>query len=230
MHSFAQTNLQWFNQMRREGYANDDLAVARNGYECAMELFTGQFRASGKTFLAHLVGTASILISWRARCNIAVAGVLHAAYMSGNFGALDLDGKRAWMSTRVGPNIERYIERYTAIGLGPARIRSLVRHGTPTDPIDADVVLICLANELEDLLDLAPLYSSDWRCKQNVRMGRLWALVAHDLGRADIVEEFERALSAVDGARLPNELRSENGRDRSFTLRPPREHITDSVF
>jgi (p)ppGpp synthase/HD superfamily hydrolase len=35
-------------------------AVA-SAYELTATLMTGQFRASGKTFIAHLVGTASIL-------------------------------------------------------------------------------------------------------------------------------------------------------------------------
>ncbi|NJL09589.1 MAG: hypothetical protein HC908_03480 [Calothrix sp. SM1_7_51] len=66
MHCFAQTNIQLFNQLHREGYSSTDLSLIANAYSLAMELFTGTFRPSKKTFIAHLVGTASILASLHA--------------------------------------------------------------------------------------------------------------------------------------------------------------------
>ena len=65
MINFAQTNIQLLNQLHREGYSADDLHLVRVAYRFAMDLFSGQFRASGKTFIAHLVGTASVLGSLR---------------------------------------------------------------------------------------------------------------------------------------------------------------------
>jgi len=44
------------------GYDEQEIAAVKNSYELAMTLFTGRFRGSGKTFIAHLVGTASILV------------------------------------------------------------------------------------------------------------------------------------------------------------------------
>jgi len=61
MHTYAQTNVQLFNQLRRDGYSNNELSCIRNAYEHAKRLFTGLFLASGRTQIAHVVGTASIL-------------------------------------------------------------------------------------------------------------------------------------------------------------------------
>ena len=65
MYRFAQTNIQLLNQMYDLGYDEQEIAAVGKSYELAMILFTGRFRGSGKTFIAHLVGTASILVSVR---------------------------------------------------------------------------------------------------------------------------------------------------------------------
>ena len=79
MPCYAQTNIQLLNQLHRANYTADDLHLVRTAYELAMRLFCGQFRASGKTFIAHLVGTASVLGSLRVGAALIAVGLLHAA-------------------------------------------------------------------------------------------------------------------------------------------------------
>ena len=43
MHYYAQTNIQLFNQLRRDGYSRADLDLVRDGYELALVLFTAAF-------------------------------------------------------------------------------------------------------------------------------------------------------------------------------------------
>ncbi|NJP21002.1 MAG: hypothetical protein HC763_20665 [Hydrococcus sp. CRU_1_1] len=88
MYVYAQTNIQLFNQLRDRGYSNAELQEIFNAYQLTIELFTGQFRASGKTFIAHLVGTASILTHLRVSSKLIAAGLLHAAYSQGDFGGI----------------------------------------------------------------------------------------------------------------------------------------------
>ena len=83
---YAQTNLQLYAQMLRAAYPETDVDRVRAAYEFALPLFAGAYRGSGKPFIAHLVGTASILVSIRARMPVVVAGLLHAVYASGEFG------------------------------------------------------------------------------------------------------------------------------------------------
>ena len=61
MFHFAQTNLQLLSQMQDAGYAAAEVDRVRAAYAAVLPLFAAHFRGSGKPFLAHLVGTASIL-------------------------------------------------------------------------------------------------------------------------------------------------------------------------
>ena len=61
--TYAQSNLQLFNQLIANGYSESELVCVVNAYKLIMNLFTGIFRSSGKTFLAHLIGTASVLVN-----------------------------------------------------------------------------------------------------------------------------------------------------------------------
>jgi (p)ppGpp synthase/HD superfamily hydrolase len=67
MHAYAQTNVQLFTQLRSEGYPETERELARDAYEFSIRLFTGLYLPSGKAFIDHLVGTASILAVKRLR-------------------------------------------------------------------------------------------------------------------------------------------------------------------
>lgn len=120
MQPFAQTNIELFNQLRRDGYSNADLSFVRNAYELAMDIFAGRFQPSGKIFLAHVVRTASILASLRLTAEVVAAGLLHNAYISGDFGD-DCPGistaKRKEIKQALGPETEEHIARFPAMNL-----------------------------------------------------------------------------------------------------------------
>src|ERR1700676_5647271 len=90
MQHYAQTNIQLFNQLHRKGYSESDLARVSAAYAFAARVFTGCFRPSGKVFLAHLVGTGSILAELHRPIATIAAGLLHSVYTHGEFG----DGAR----------------------------------------------------------------------------------------------------------------------------------------
>jgi len=116
--AFPQTNLQLFGLMQRAGYPEPDLALVRRAYDLAVRLFTAKYRGSGKPLLAHLVGTAGVLASLRAPAPLVAAGVLHAAYIFGDFG--DARGgataaKRGTLRKEAGAEVEDIIARYDAL-------------------------------------------------------------------------------------------------------------------
>ena len=86
MQHYAQTITQLLSQLQRDGYSLTELGLVGNAYKLAVSLFTGLYRPSGKTFIAHLVGTASILSSLHAAPKVVAAGLVHAAYSHGDFG------------------------------------------------------------------------------------------------------------------------------------------------
>ena len=61
MTDLAQTNVQLLREVVDAGWSDDDLRRLRAGYELAIWAFSGQYRANGKTQLAHHVGVASAL-------------------------------------------------------------------------------------------------------------------------------------------------------------------------
>ena len=58
---YAQSILELLNRLYRDGYDRSDLCLARDAYLLAMHAFTGLGRPSGKLFIDHAVGTASVL-------------------------------------------------------------------------------------------------------------------------------------------------------------------------
>src|SRR5690349_1318442 len=157
MKRYAQTNLELYVQLQAEGYDGVAQESVMRAYMLACQLFAGLHRASGKVFVAHTVGTASALVEARARLPVVVAGLIHAAYTHGEFG----DGwrsvtatKRAHVRTAVGPEAESLVDRYTSFRWRAEALPGLRAALPSLDALDRDVVLMRLANEVDDHLDL----------------------------------------------------------------------------
>lgn len=154
-HGFAQTNVQLLNQMRAAGYSTDDLEEIRAGYDAASVLFTGRFHRSGKTFLAHLVGAASVLAAYGAHAPLVGAGLLHASYTRGGFpgdSGGDCDKQRRWLRSRIDGLAEAIVHEYLRLD------RGWIAHVVATDidrlPLNvAYAILLRIANLIEGRLD-----------------------------------------------------------------------------
>jgi (p)ppGpp synthase/HD superfamily hydrolase len=233
MHYYAQTNIQLFNQLRREGYSHPDLSCIFKTYQLTMRLFTGSFRASGKTFIAHLVGTASILVSLHLPANVVAASLLHAAYVNGDFG----DGRKGISQSKrqqvrdvVGEEIEGYVARYTSMQWNEQTIPDICDRLNSLDAIDRDVLLIRLANELEEYLDLGIIYCGDVKYQRYINhSGHLIVKMAENLGFPSLALELERAFNETVAAELPQEIRNQSGYNSSYTLVPNSYRIRPSV-
>ena len=58
----AQTNIQLYNQLRREGRPREELVLTRQAYELAASLYSGYYQGDGKPFVTHGVGVASMAV------------------------------------------------------------------------------------------------------------------------------------------------------------------------
>lgn len=226
MYSYAQTNIQLFNQLQSEGYSNNDLVCVLNSYELAMELFTGLFRPSGKTFIDHSIGTASILVSLHVPVNIVVAGLLHAAYVHGDFGSVSIrsisDDKRKQVIHAIGEQVEEYVAEYTTFRWNSQTIPTICVRLNALTPIERDVVLMRLANELEDNLNLGVLYCSDAERRREFikRFGPIMVDMADKLGFPTLASELGRAFRETTATEIPEELRSRSGQIRAYLIAP----------
>src|SRR5262249_46303721 len=157
MQSYAQTNLQLFNQLRSEGYSSADLDLVRNAYQLAMLLFSGCFQPSGKPFIAHVVGTASILASLRLPGAVVAAGLLHNVYEQGDFGIARRNtslGKRRKIRQLLGSEVEDYVAKFSAFHWRSPRAQLALNNPARLRLVDRHVLSLRLADHLEHLLDL----------------------------------------------------------------------------
>lgn len=151
----AQTNLQLYRQLHDLGYSSEALARARAVYEFATTLFAGRFRPCGRTFIAHLVGTASILAELGATGHVVTAGLIHAAYEQGDFGFTRWRYRRGRVREAVGAEVEQLIWRYNGLEWYGGAIVPLSERLDTLDMLDRFVVLMRLANELDDHMNFA---------------------------------------------------------------------------
>jgi uncharacterized protein DUF6817 len=191
----AQTNVALYRQMHRAGYERDALLLVRDAYELATELFTGRYRPSGKPFVCHLVGTASVLASLEATPEVAAAGMLHAAYDT-NQHTGTVTANRQRVGDALGPVVEHQVHAYRELAWNVTSVRGILDAGlTPTHP-DAPTLLMRLANEIDDHLDLSMAYCSSRRRQIDAGFP-CWIEMAERLDRPALADAF-RALAAED--------------------------------
>jgi hypothetical protein len=85
--TYAQTNIQLFKQLHGDGYSATELALICDAYRLAIRLYSGYFLSSGRTEIAHVVGTASILGVLKVPAPVVAAGLIHNVYDNGDFGS-----------------------------------------------------------------------------------------------------------------------------------------------
>jgi (p)ppGpp synthase/HD superfamily hydrolase len=213
MHTYAQTNVQLLNQLRSDGYSEKERAFILGAYEFGMRIFTGLYLASGKPFIDHLVGTASILASLHTPLEVVAAGLLHAAYLHGDFGSIRKGvskGKRAQVRRAVGEQVEEYILRYDRLPLGLQKTAALHDRFDDLDTLDRTVLLMRLANELEHHLDLGALYFPGEKQQRGHQRymegyGPLVVTMAERLGFPSLAAELRMALEKIAALEPPLE-------------------------
>lgn len=165
LNRIAQTNLDLYRQLHRCGYTFENLQRVRDCYGLAMELFSDRFRASGKPFVSHLIGTASVLAEMGERPSLVGAGLLHAVYVSGVFpGDCSTAGdKRQMIRAVAGDEAEELVWGYTYFDWSAKGIECLDEAFDETEAREKDIVLMRLANELDDYLSLGMQFCNEKR-------------------------------------------------------------------
>lgn len=157
MFLFAQTNLQLRAQLLELDYPPADIDLLMRVYDLAVPMFSGQYRASGKPFINHLVGTASVLASRRAPTMLLVAALLHAVYMTADLGfhagRRQSRRQRELVRELVGKDAEKLVSVYDSMIWRAAQIRALRQGYSALGSDTRDAVLLCLANVYEDFMD-----------------------------------------------------------------------------
>jgi hypothetical protein len=183
---FAQTNLQLYEQLASRPEA--DRVAVRKAYDFAARIFAGRYRGCGKPFVSHLVGTASILERHGAPLPVVLAGLLHAAYLQGEFdhGHAGLTAAtRKLLRDAVGVEAEDLVARYTEFDW------SRIPDGLGEE--DRPVVLMRIANELDECLDRGLLYVGEKKRKKVAASVGPCAAAARAIGLPALADELEAA-------------------------------------
>lgn len=170
----AQTHLELFIQMSESGiYQPQDINLCNIAYALALESTFSLARGSGKPFICHLVGTASILAGQGLKSEIVIAGLLHALFQNrvpfpnGN----SIENRVQIIEAEFGKEIAKLIYDYTFIEDIPLKE---VESSKDKFANFKNVLLIRLADELEDLTYFSLFMHGLPNDKIEVKGGHLW--------------------------------------------------------
>jgi (p)ppGpp synthase/HD superfamily hydrolase len=210
----AQTHLQLFQQMRSNGYSAAELAMVAGAYRTATRLFANRFRPCGRPFVTHLVGTSAILVWLKVPIPMVVAALSHAAYQQGDF-ANSLEGmtprKRKELRAAIGTDAEELVAAYTVSSRSLTGIMASYARFHQMSPLERDILLIQLANELDDYRDLASNHAAnaDERIAVIRQCGPQQAEMAECLGRPELAQALRETYAESIATFVPKPLQSE---------------------
>jgi (p)ppGpp synthase/HD superfamily hydrolase len=219
MRGYAQTFPQLLNQLQQER-PEADLGSVVVAFGCAMKLFSGAIRASGKTFFAHVIGTASIVTRHGGNIDMIATALLHAAYTHGDFGwrrSGDLANRRI-VRAAVGVRIEELVFRYSQLRWSDQLIATLASGKMPNNEDDKAILLIRLCNELEEYLDLGLVYCGEAK-KGEYKLRQSQILeICRLLGQRTLAEELALGFERNEAAGIPAWLCNPTGQPATAFL------------
>ena len=217
---YAQTIIQLFNQLQEKGYTAADLSMVAQVHQVAIRLHSGRYEGSGKTFMAHNVGTASILGSLSASAALVSAGLIHNAYeIARQRKGASAETFREYLHREIPPEVDKYVARFPELHAakpGFAQTLSLL------DDRDRETALLQVANIMEHCLDRGPLYRGDREIFLDMLRSAQEPLlaVARGLGYIKLAEEFEALIKDALHGRVAEELRCPFAPQGAFDMPP----------
>ncbi|MGN6338259.1 DUF6817 domain-containing protein [Mycobacterium sp.] len=205
----ARTYPQLMNQAIACGMDADSLCRLKAAHDLALQMTFGMHRSQGVPFLCHLTGTASIMLSEDAPLDAIVAALLHAAYILHAFDGSDRrvrPAQRSLLAREVGDGAERLVWEYHNLPWGTASALDAHHAQLPTaSPATRQLLLLRLANELDDHLDLAGAYANPARARERVaELGGRVVELARRLEHPILAADLEEAYAAHAAASLPD--------------------------
>ncbi len=203
MEFVAQTNLQLYNQLRRDNRSDDDLRLVRTAYELAVTHYSGYFGADRKPFVAHTVGVASILARLDQPALLVAAGLLHNVYGNGDFG----DGlyntasarRRRLVRTAVGDAVEDVVHRFHRFRVRLEPDEGYRQRLARLAQIDSQVLLLDLADVAEKHVDSSVLYHGNgtWISDPISRHSGFLVDIARQAGQPALAAMLEQGFAEV---------------------------------
>ncbi|MGH6933159.1 MAG: DUF6817 domain-containing protein [Dongiaceae bacterium] len=228
MHDVAQTCVQLYNQLRRQGRTPDELALIHRTYRFLITIYPSHFQAAGKPFVDHGVGVASILAGLGLPIEIVATGLAHNVYGNGDFG----DGlhnaltrkRRALVREALGDTVEELIASFGTMRSEIGLNSGLIANVQGMSETWRHLLLIELADTMEHYVDQGVMYYGDgsWVTDRMRDCGARFVEIAAELGYPKLAREMRECIAAVDAApEVPAMLRGDPGQ-RYMRLTVPR--------
>ena len=223
--TLPQTNLQLFHLMNELGFDVTSQQAVHRAYDIAKKLFGTCFRPCDKPFVCHLVGTAAALAGWKQPVELINAGLLHSAYLFGDF----QDGekgstprRRRWLRNHMGAETEDLVYRYTLSKWGHVKNAKLHQQAL-ADPKFGEVFIIKMADTYDELADYGILLSPNKRYPFGLLVDeqeeRMLLAAIQDLISEEACSQFSSSLKYLKGGNVwPAGLQNE--RSSFYRVRP----------
>lgn len=228
--SYALTYPQLMNQALSRDLPETDLLQLRRGHEFVQAFADGIYRAQGVPLLNHLVRTASILLAERQPIEVVLGGMLHAVYILAYFDESTRQRPRQSHRTHVrnefGAEVDKLIEEYRRISwYGADKINQHRQRLDDYPERMRSALILRLANDLEDSLDLALAYTGTDRAQR-----RLEACVGDStaLAQAMSLHKIAADLQACNEIQRARELPDFLVLDRRSGYELPRRRLWQS--
>jgi hypothetical protein len=147
----SQTNLELYSQAITLGWSREQCRELADAYLFALRQVFPLARGSGKPFISHLVGTASLVMESGSPFHWVIGALLHALYQRRIpfQGGLTPQERRPLLADRFGTEVDDLVHRYTAFE--SEQLGRLMRDDGGEQTDQSDVLTIRLADELEDI-------------------------------------------------------------------------------
>jgi (p)ppGpp synthase/HD superfamily hydrolase len=203
----AQNIVQLYEQLDKAGYTEAEIARVGEAYAFVARLFSGRFRPTGRPFVDHLVATASILIRHQLSLPVILAGLAHAVYREGDFGTLRpaiTTGKRKMVSRILGERAENLACAYAVFKWNHRKIRPFAQRLSRLSRQERDLMIVRMANELEEAIGLDFLHYTDARRIEKTELLLFCADIAEGLKLPLLAAEMRDAHDTVRSKSLPS--------------------------
>jgi hypothetical protein len=215
MQHVAQTNLQLYRLLLRQGRSDAELGLVRAAYELSVKLYSGYFSADLRPFVCHTVGVAGVIANLGQPAEIVAAALLHNVYGNGDFGDgaynLASTGRRRVVNRAVGVAVEDIVHRFhlrrvqlDTDDVYRARIEGLEQQ-------QREVLLLDLADIVEKHVDASVLFHGDgsWISEPVRRHHAFLVDLARRIGEPLLATMLEERYADVsETAQLPAALRA----------------------
>jgi GT2 family glycosyltransferase len=220
----AQTNIQLYHQCLTLGYDDRQLTLLMHTYRMAQAWFNGIYRGCGRPFLAHLVGTASILARYGASETLVAAGMLHSVYEFGhldNMGKGVTEKKRHYVTSKTSQEIEYLLCQYASMNWYRINPSAMEKDLDSMSLRIAQVMLMRMADGLEERHDQSLAFFAKKNFSNNSLEPwlPLFGNLAERLGVTGLYEELNDAIHKTNEFNVPDTIFSQ--KKGSYQLTKP---------